>query len=255
MEKLKQKLTGDTNPRAIQLLSLADNLVRKSVWGLGGDGWAYDIGYGGLDHVLSLGRDINILVLDSQVYSNTGGQCSKATPRAAVAKFASGGKPMPKKDLGMMAMTYGYIYVAQVAMGASDVQTVRAFTEAESYHGPSLIIAYSHCIAHGINMRTGLDQQKAAVASGAWTLYRHDPRLIDQGKNPLQIDCKAPSIPFQDYAYKETRYKMLTATNPQAAKELIEFAEQDALNRWRLYQQMAAMEYGATKKEEQPVAK
>ncbi|HUT60218.1 MAG TPA: pyruvate:ferredoxin (flavodoxin) oxidoreductase [Phycisphaerae bacterium] len=253
--KLKGKLAGSKDPRAMQLVSVADSLVRKSVWGMGGDGWAYDIGYGGLDHVLALGRDINIMVLDSQVYSNTGGQCSKATPRAAVAKFAASGKPLPKKDLGMMAMTYRYVYVAQVAMGASDVQTVRAFVEAESYPGPSLIIAYSHCIAHGINMRTAMDQQKAAVASGAWTLYRFDPRLIEQGKNPLQIDSKEPSLPFQDYAYKETRYKMLTATNPQAAKELIEFAEKDALSRWQMYKQMAAVQHDAPKPEAQPVAK
>jgi pyruvate-ferredoxin/flavodoxin oxidoreductase len=183
-------------------------------------------------------------VLDSQVYSNTGGQCSKATPRAAVAKFAAGGKPMPKKDLGMIAMTYGYIYVAQVAMGASDNQTVRAFVEAESYPGPSMIIAYSHCIAHGINMRTAFDQQKAAVASGAWVLYRYDPRLAAQGKNPLQLDSKEPTIPFEEYAYKETRYKMLTGTNPEAAKHLLQEAQGDAKTRWHIYQQMAAMQYG-----------
>ncbi len=180
----------------MQLASLADALVRKSVWAIGGDGWAYDIGYGGLDHVLASGRNINVLVLDTQVYSNTGGQCSKATPRAAVAKFAAAGKPTPKKDLGLIAMSYGTVYVAQVAMGATDAQTVRAFVEAESYDGPSLIIAYSHCIAHGINMRTGFDQQKAAVACGAWPLYRYDPRLAEQGKNPLQLDSKAPTIPF-----------------------------------------------------------
>jgi len=170
VEQLKKKLEGSQDPRCRQLLSIADSLVKKSVWALGGDGWAYDIGYGGLDHVLACGRDINVLVLDSQVYSNTGGQCSKATPRAAVAKFAAGGKPIARKDLGLMAMTYGNVYVAQVALGASDVQTVKAFTEAESYDGPSLIIAYSHCIAHGINMTLGFDQQKHAVASGAWIL-------------------------------------------------------------------------------------
>jgi len=241
--QLRGKLAGNSDPKAVHLLSIADALVKKSVWGLGGDGWAYDIGSGGLDHVLACGRDINILVLDTQVYSNTGGQCSKATPRAAVAKFAAAGKPMPKKDLGMIAMTYGNIYVAQVAMGASDAQTVRAFVEAESYPGPSLLIAYSHCIAHGINMTTGFDQQKAAVASGAWVLYRYDPRLAMEGKNPLQIDSKPPSIPFEEYAYKETRFKMLAKSKPERAKMLLESGQQDVVARYNLYKQMAAMSY------------
>jgi len=241
---LKKKLPLDGSPQAMQLLSLADSLVRKSVWALGGDGWAYDIGYGGLDHVLATGRDINVLVLDTQVYSNTGGQCSKATPRAAVAKFAAAGKAMPKKDLGMIAMTYGNIYVAQVSMGASDAQTVRAFIEAESYPGPSLIVAYSHCIAHGINMTRGSDQQKAAVASGAWPLFRFDPRLAEQGKNPLQLDSKEPTIAFTDYAYKETRFKMLTAFNPDQAKNLAEKAAADFASKWHVLQQQAAMRYG-----------
>jgi len=241
--ELVKKLAGVQDPKATQLASLADVLVHKSVWGCGGDGWAYDIGFGGLDHVLASGRDINIIVLDTQVYSNTGGQCSKATGRAAVAKFAAGGKPQPKKDLGMIAMTYGNIYVAQVALGANDSQTVRAFVEAESYHGPSLVLAYSHCIAHGINMRTGFAQQKAAVASGFWPLYRFDPRLAEQGKNPLQLDSKAPSQPLQDYAYNETRYTMLTKSKPDAAKRLMELAQHDVTSRWHMYEQMAKMTY------------
>lgn len=240
--QLKQKLAGKTGAAA-RLLDLADVLVRKSIWAIGGDGWAYDIGYGGLDHVLAQGRNINVLVLDSQVYSNTGGQCSKATPKAAVAKFAAGGKNLPRKDMGMIAMSYGNIYVAQVSMGANDNQAVKAFAEAESYDGPSLIIAYSHCIAQGINMQTAYDQQKAAVASGAWMLYRYDPRLAAEGKNPLQVDSKEPTLPLQEYAYNENRFKMLTKTNPQAAKELIESAQQDIKARWKLYQNMAAMDY------------
>ena len=244
VDQLKKKLAGSGEARAVQLLSIADVLVRKSVWALGGDGWAYDIGYGGLDHVLASGRDMNVLVLDTQVYSNTGGQCSKATPRAAVAKFAAGGKPVAKKDLGMIAMTYGSIYVAQVAMGSSDVQTVRAFIEAESYPGPSLILAYSHCIAQGINMTKGFEQQKAAVACGAWPLYRYDPRLTEQGKNPLQLDSKEPTISFTDYAYNETRFRMLTAFKPDAAKVLAVQAQKDVLSTWRLLQHMAAMQYG-----------
>jgi pyruvate-ferredoxin/flavodoxin oxidoreductase len=241
VEQLRKKLAGLKTPRAAQLASLADALVRKSVWAIGGDGWAYDIGYGGLDHVLASGRNINLLVLDTQVYSNTGGQCSKATPRAAVAKFAAAGKGVPKKDLGLLAMTYGTVYVAQVAMGASDVQTVRAFVEAESYDGPSLIIAYCHCINHGINMRTGFEQQKAAVACGAWPLYRYDPRLAEEGKNPLQLDSKAPTIPVADYAYGEIRYKMLTLSDPAGAKRLIGLAQKDAETRWHMFQQLAAM--------------
>ena len=240
---LREKLDGNTDPKAVQLVSLADALVRKSVWGLGGDGWAYDIGYGGLDHVLACGRDINILVMDTQVYSNTGGQCSKATPRGAVAKFAAAGKPLPKKDLGLISMTYGNIYVAQVAMGASDAQCVRAFLEAESYPGPSLIIAYSHCIAHGINMTMGLQQQKGAVDSGAWILYRYDPRLALEGKNPLKIDSKEPSIPFEEYAYKETRFKMLTKSKPEAAKALLEIGQKDVVARYKYYQKLAAMTF------------
>jgi pyruvate-ferredoxin/flavodoxin oxidoreductase len=218
-------------------------LVKRSVWILGGDGWAYDIGYGGLDHVLASGRNVNVLVLDTQVYSNTGGQMSKATPRGAVARFAAAGKPQPKKDLGMIAMTYGNIYVAQVAMGANDTQTVKAFLEAESYDGPSLIIAYSHCINQGFNLRYGFDQQQAAVDSGAWVLYRYDPRRIAEGANPLRLDSKAPKIPFKDFAYNETRFKMLTQSDPERAAALLELAQKDVNSRWRLYEQMAALDY------------
>ncbi len=243
VEVLKEKLAGLDTPEAFQLKSLADMLVKRSVWILGGDGWAYDIGYGGLDHVLASGRNVNVLVLDTQVYSNTGGQMSKATPRAAVAKFAAGGKPMPKKDLGMIYMTYGNVYVAQVAMGARDVQTVRAFVEAESYDGPSLIIAYSHCIAHGINMRTGFDQHQLAVDSGAWVLYRYDPRRAAQGLNPLQLDSKAPKVPVKDYAYNETRFKMLTQSKPDEAARLIALMQQDVKDRWQMYEQMASLDY------------
>ena len=235
------KLASDSSPEAKALLPIADLLVRKSVWALGGDGWAYDIGYGGLDHVLASGRDVNILVLDTEVYSNTGGQCSKATPMAAVAKFAAGGKPMPKKDLALMAMTYGSVYVARVAMGANDAQTVKAFLEADAHPGPSLIIAYSHCIAHGYNLAMGLEQQKAAVASGHWPLVRFNPGLRLEGKNPLQIDSKPPSLPLSEYVYKETRYRMLSHAAPDVAKHLLNEAQQDVHERWRLYQYLAAM--------------
>ena len=242
--ELKGRLARSSDPRAKDLISLAESLVKKSVWIMGGDGWAYDIGYGGLDHVLASGRNVNILVLDTEVYSNTGGQASKSTPRAAVAKFAMSGKGMPKKDLGLIAMSYGYVYVARVAMGANDQQTLRAFLEAESYDGPSLIIAYSHCIAHGFDMAKGLEQQKLAVQSGHWPMYRYDPRLAMQGQNPLIIESKEPSIPISQYAYNETRYKMLTQLDEARAEELMREAQQDAKSRWTLYQQMAAMHYG-----------
>jgi pyruvate-ferredoxin/flavodoxin oxidoreductase len=237
--RLKEKLAGVTSPEARNLQSLADMLVRRSVWIIGGDGWAYDIGYGGLDHVLASGRNVNILVLDTEVYSNTGGQMSKATPRSAVAKFAAGGKPLAKKDLGRLAMTYGNVYVAQVAMGSNDLQTIRAFLEAEAYPGPSIIIAYSHCIAHGINMGKGMDNQKAAVDSGHWPLYRYNPTLAREGKNPLKLDSKAPKIRFQDYAYMETRYKMLTKSDPEGAKKLMALAETDVQERWKVFEEMA----------------
>lgn len=242
--ELKKKLDGMKDSKARQLLSVADSLVKKSVWVLGGDGWAYDIGYGGLDHVLASGRNVNVLVLDTEVYSNTGGQMSKSTPRGAVAKFAAGGKPAAKKDLAMMAMSYGTVYVARVAMGASDVQTVKAFVEAEAYEGPSLILAYSHCIAHGINMRTGMEQQKLAVQAGHWPLCRFNPDNIKAGKNPLQLDSKEPSVAFQDYAYNETRYKMLTKIAPEKARELMVLAAADAQSRWQLYKQMAEIQHG-----------
>lgn len=222
------------------LLSLADYLVKKSVWIIGGDGWAYDIGYGGLDHVLASGRNVNILVLDTEVYSNTGGQMSKATPRGAVAKFAAGGKPAPKKDLGLMAMTYGNVYIASVAMGARDEHTLKAFMEAESFNGPSLIIAYSHCIAHGIDMTTGLQQQKAAVESGRWLLYRYDPRRAEQGENPLLLDSRSPKFPVADSMYRENRFKMLTLSKPEDAKRLVEEAQADINTRWQMYQYLAA---------------
>jgi pyruvate-ferredoxin/flavodoxin oxidoreductase len=248
--ELKAKLAGRDDAASRDLLSLADVLVKKSVWIVGGDGWAYDIGYGGLDHVLASGRNVNVLVLDTEVYSNTGGQASKATPLAAVAKFAAGGKPRPKKDLGMMAMSYGNVYVAQVAMGASDTQTVRAFLEAEAYDGPSIIIAYSHCIAHGIDMAKGMHQQKLATDSGYWPLYRYDPRLKAEGKNPLQLDSRAPRIPLKDYAYNETRYRMLTQSNPEAAARLLAEAQATVLEHWRRYEQMAAMDFSREEEEE-----
>jgi pyruvate-ferredoxin/flavodoxin oxidoreductase len=241
---LKQKLAGTDRPEARQLLGVADMLVKKSVWIIGGDGWAYDIGFGGLDHVLASGRNVNILVLDTEVYSNTGGQMSKSTPRGAVAKFAFGGKPLPKKDLGMIAMTYGSVYVASVAFGAKDEHTLRAFLEAEAYDGPSLIIAYSHCIAHGIDMEIALAEQKAAVESGYWPLYRYNPELAAQGKNPLQLDSRGPKMTVRDYAYRENRYKMLTKSKPEEAKRLIELAQADVTFRRRLYEHMAAMSFG-----------
>ena len=241
VKKLKKMLEGIGTKESESLLNIADYLVKKSVWSVGGDGWAYDIGYGGLDHVISTGRNINLLVLDTEVYSNTGGQMSKATGLGAVAKFAASGKPSPKKDLGMMAMTYGNVYVAQVAMGANDTQTLKAFIEAESYDGPSLIIAYCHCIAHGINMEKALDHQKAAVDSGYWHLYRYDPRLYDEGKNPLRLDSKAPKIKFEDYAYKETRYKMLTRSHPEHAKELLKKAQEDVDRKWKQYKDLSEL--------------
>jgi pyruvate-ferredoxin/flavodoxin oxidoreductase len=241
---LKDRLRGTDSPEARSLLTLADNLVKKSVWIVGGDGWAYDIGYGGLDHVLASGRDVNILVLDSEVYSNTGGQMSKATPRAAVAKFAAGGKPASKKDLGMHAMNSGGAYVASVALGANDVQTIRAFQEAEAFPGPSIIIAYSHCIAHGYDMIHGMDQQKAAVNSGHWILYRYNPLLAMEGKNPLILDSRPPTIPVKDYAYAETRYKMLTLSQPEEAKRLLALAQGDIRARQQLYRQLATLDYG-----------
>jgi pyruvate-ferredoxin/flavodoxin oxidoreductase len=243
--ELKKRLQAIDNPKARELLSVADVLTRKSVWIIGGDGWAYDIGYGGLDHVLAAGRNVNVLVLDTEVYSNTGGQASKSTPRAAVAKFAANGKGMPKKDLGMIAMAYGYVYVARVAMGASDQQTLNAFMEADAYDGPSLIIAYSHCIAHGYDLKMGLEQQKLAVNSGHWPLYRYNPALIPQGQNPLSIDSKEPTVPLSKYAYNESRYRMLLQSDENRAEMLMKQAQRDVKGRWDLYRQMAAMHYEA----------
>ena len=236
---LKARLRGEYLPKARDLLSVADALVEKSVWIIGGDGWAYDIGYGGLDHVLASGQNVNVLVLDTEVYSNTGGQASKATPMGAVAKFAAGGKPTPKKDLGLMAARYGNVYVAQVAMGANDLQTLKAILEAEAHDGPSLIIAYSHCIAHGIDMAKGMNQQRLAVESGYWPLYRYDPQLADEGKNPFQLDSKEPTIALKDYIYTEGRYRILQQSDPAAAKRLLGLAEQVVADRWRQYKQMA----------------
>jgi pyruvate-ferredoxin/flavodoxin oxidoreductase len=234
-------LAPDKSSDLIHLMSLADYLVKKSVWIMGGDGWAYDIGYGGLDHVLASGKNVNVLVLDTEVYSNTGGQASKSTPRGAVAKFAAAGKTMPKKDLGLIAMTYGNIYVAKVAMGANDLQTLKAFIEAEAYNGPSLIIAYSHCIAHGIDMSTGMKNQKAAVDSGHWPLFRYNPDLAKEGKNPFKLESKGLKIPFKDYAYLETRYKMLTKSHPDIAAKLLLEAQSDTETKWKAYEQMAAL--------------
>jgi pyruvate-ferredoxin/flavodoxin oxidoreductase len=239
--QLRKTLEGVVTPEARELRSVADALVRRTVWIVGGDGWAYDIGFGGLDHVLASGQNVNVLVLDTEVYSNTGGQMSKATPRAAVAKFASGGKPTAKKDLALMAMAYGDVYVARVAMGGSDAQTLRAFREAEAYPGPSLVIAYSHCIAHGYDLRHGMDQQKAAVQSGHWPLFRYHPTPARDGGPALQLDSKAPSLPLQEYAYNETRYTMLAHSDPEGARRLLERAQEDALARWRLYERWASM--------------
>ncbi|MGA2748992.1 MAG: pyruvate:ferredoxin (flavodoxin) oxidoreductase [Verrucomicrobiota bacterium] len=237
---LRQKLRNLNSPEATLLGSLADHLVKRSVWIIGGDGWAYDIGYGGLDHVLASGRDVNVLVLDTEVYSNTGGQMSKSTPRGAVAKFAAGGKPSGKKDLGLIAMAYGNVYVASVAMGAKDEQTLKAFVEAESYPGPSLIIAYSTCIAHGIALDTGIGarQQKLAVDCGQWLLYRYDPRRAEAGENPLQLDSQAPKAKVQEFLESENRFKMLTKTNPDHARQLFAQAQADSERRWKFYQDL-----------------
>jgi len=241
VDKLKLQCAKSKCPDCEALTAVADYLVRKSIWALGGDGWAYDIGYGGLDHVLASSANVNVLVLDTEVYSNTGGQMSKSTPRAAVAKFAAAGKPSPKKDLGLLAMVYGNIYVAKVAAGANPNQTVKAFVEAESYPGPSLIIAYSHCIAHGIDMTQGYQEQKKAVACGHWPLYRFDPRLKQQGKNPLQLDSKPPTLDLEEYIYGENRYRSLKNSNPQAAAELLKLAKSDAAHRYALMEQLAKL--------------
>ncbi len=234
--QLQEKLRQMDTVSARHLLSVSDHLVRRSIWLVGGDGWAYDIGSGGLDHVLSMGRDVNVLVLDTEVYSNTGGQMSKSTPLAAVAKFATGGKHVAKKDLAMQAISYGNVYVARVAMGANPQQTLLAFREAEAYPGPSLILAYSHCIAHGINMQHGMQQQQRAVLSGYWPLMRYNPEVLKSGENPFVLDSQGPRMPFRDYAYQELRYKMLTRTNPAEAELLMDMAQEEVYRKWRLYE-------------------
>ncbi len=238
---LKQKLAGLAEPEAKMLLDIADYLVDKSIWIVGGDGWAYDIGYGGLDHVLASGRNVNVLVLDTEVYSNTGGQASKSTPMGAGAKFAMAGKSMPKKDLSMIAMAYGGVYVAKVAFGFRDAQTVKAFQEAESYNGPSIILAYSHCIAHGYDLAHGCDQQKLAVDSGHWPLFRFDPRRLDKGEAPLQMDSGAPKVSMMDYVRNETRYRMIEQQNPEGFKKLMAQAQLDTTNRYSVYEQLAKL--------------
>ncbi|HEY1270498.1 MAG TPA: pyruvate:ferredoxin (flavodoxin) oxidoreductase, partial [Terriglobales bacterium] len=243
VDLLKEKLAGVDSVEARQLLSVADTLVKKSVWIVGGDGWAYDIGYGGLDHVLASGRNVNLLVLDTEVYSNTGGQASKSTPRAAVAKFAAGGKPGPKKDLGLMAMSYGHVYVASVAMGAKDEHTLKAFLEAEAYDGPSIIIAYSHCIAHGINMTTAMSDQKVAVDSGQWLLYRYNPERTAGGENPLTLDSRAPNKRVQEFLQQQTRFQMLTKSKPEDARRLWQQAQHDAEVRYRMYEYLAQRKF------------
>jgi pyruvate-ferredoxin/flavodoxin oxidoreductase len=240
---LKARLANDPDVQARDLMGVADALVKKTVWIVGGDGWAYDIGYGGLDHVLASGQNINILVLDTEVYSNTGGQASKATPLGAVAKFAAGGKPTAKKDLGLTAMRYGNVYIAQVAMGANDTHTVNAFIEAEAHQGPSLIIAYGQCIAHGIDMSKGMHQQKLAVDSGYWPLYRYNPSLADQNKNPFQLDSRDPKIPLEEYIYTEGRYRMLQQSDPEVAKFLLIQAQKSVNHKWQQYKQLAQMTY------------
>jgi pyruvate-ferredoxin/flavodoxin oxidoreductase len=247
--QLRDALGGSDDAEARDLLAVCDSLVEKSVWIVGGDGWAYDIGYGGLDHVLASGSNVNILVLDTEVYSNTGGQASKATPLGAVAKFAAGGKPTPKKDLGMMAVQYGDVYVAQVAMGANDVHTLKAFIEAESHKGPSIIIAYSHCIAHGIDMSKGMHQQKLAVDSGYWPLYRFDPRLAKENRNPFQLDSSEPSIPLKNYIYTEGRYRILLQSDPEAASRLLAMAEEAVRGHQLRYRRLASQEGAGTGKD------
>jgi len=245
--ELKEKIKSNESEEAKNLLMIADYLVKKSVWIMGGDGWAYDIGYGGLDHVIAQGKNVNILVMDTEVYSNTGGQMSKATGLGAVAKFAAAGRPNPKKDLGMMAMGYGNVYVAQIAMGANDTQTLKAILEAEAYDGPSIIIAYSHCIAHGYDMANGMEHQKLAVDSAHWPLYRYNPENLKEGKNPLKLDSKAPKIKLDEYIYTETRYKMLQKIDPERSKYLLGLAQAEVDKKWSHYEQLAAMDYSGAK--------
>ena len=235
VEELKKQLSGMEGEEVKRLITLSDYLVKKSVWMIGGDGWAYDIGYGGLDHVIASGKNVNILVLDTQVYSNTGGQESKATMTGAVAKFAAGGKPQLPKDLAMMALAYGNVYVAKVAMGANDAQTVKAFVEAEAYDGPSIIIAYSHCVAHGYDLRYGMDHQKLAVDSGLWPLFRYNPELKNEGKNPMQLDYKGPKIDVKNFMYQETRFKMVEKLNTDHALTYLQTARDHAQAMFKQY--------------------
>jgi len=252
LQTLQTRLTSIDNADARELETVADKLSRKSVWIIGGDGWAYDIGYGGLDHVLASGRDVNILVLDTEVYSNTGGQTSKATPRGAVAKFSAGGKPTPKKDLALLAMDYENVYVAHVAYGAKDIQTIHAFNEAEAYPGPSLIIAYSPCIAHGIDLKNNHQQQQLAVDSGHWSLFRYNPQDAAQGINPLHLDSKEPSIPYRDFIHSEVRFNMLWRTHPDVAEKLLQQSQEDVLHRYHFYQQLADLSWDNTRSTQPP---
>ncbi|HEB98603.1 MAG TPA: pyruvate:ferredoxin (flavodoxin) oxidoreductase, partial [Thiotrichales bacterium] len=249
--RLMERLAEIDAFAARELERVAENLIRKSVWIIGGDGWAYDIGYGGLDHVLAAGRDVNILVLDTEVYSNTGGQTSKATPRGAVAKFSAAGKPVPKKDLAMLAMDYEHVYVAQVAYGAKDTQTLRAFIEAESWHGPSLIIAYSPCIAHGVDLSGNHHQQQLAVGSGHWPLFRYDPRRAQQGRNPLHLDSPEPSIPYRKFVESETRFNMLWRTHPEQAEAMLEQSQAEVIHRYHYYKQLASLPWKDTARAEE----
>ena len=236
----QEKLEGREDDDAVNLLTLIDFLVRRSVWIVGGDGWAYDIGYGGLDHVLAQDRDVNVLVLDTEVYSNTGGQASKATPLGAMAKFAAAGKRVPRKDLAMQAIAYGYVYVAQIAMGANAEQALVAFREAEAYPGPSLILAYSHCIAHGIDMRYGMKQQARTAASGYWPLFRYDPTRRRTGQNPFRLDSPRPRLKLEDFARREVRYGMLTQTDPDSADQMLRQAQAVVDERFRVYEDLAS---------------
>ena len=235
LDKLRSRLLELSTAKAKDLYALSDNLLKRVVWIVGGDGWAYDIGFGGLDHVLADDRDINILVMDTEVYSNTGGQRSKATPRAATAKFATGGKFVAKKDLGMLAADYGHAYVAQIAIGSDPKQTVRALQEATQFRGPSLVIAYATCIAQGIDLTHTVDQMQAAVQSGYWPLYRYNPALLELGRNPMQLDSEEPTMSFKDYALRENRYRALVKSNPDQAEHLMELAQSDVTKRWHAY--------------------
>jgi pyruvate-ferredoxin/flavodoxin oxidoreductase len=246
LKKQLAKISG--KPQAAWLLQLADYLVKKSVWILGGDGWAYDIGYGGLDHVMAMGKNVNILVMDTEVYSNTGGQASKSTPMGAAAKFAANGKNMPKKDLALIAMSYGYVYVAKVAFGAKDAQTVKAFQEAESYDGPSLILAYSHCIAHGYDLKQGCEQQRLAVDSGHWPLFRYDPRRLEAGENPLQLDSAIGKTLLSQYVKNETRYRMVEQMNKERFDGMIARSQKEVVRRFAMYQDMAKATYATLAK-------